>query len=375
MPVTELRIKGYRSIRELTLPLKRANIVVGANGCGKSNLYQAIGLLRAAASGRLARALLDEGGLPSAFWAGQGKGPQRIEVGVDVDAYRYNLVIGKPPPDPSNPTAFKNEPRVVSETIDLIQGNKKIMVLDRNVNSCKIRKVDGTIDTFTLRLSSAESVFDQILDPENYPALDQLRRIILKWRFYHEFRVDRTSPVRAAQPGVRTWVLAGDGSDLAAAIQTIFENGDGDTLMQAFGDAFPGSALLVTGGDAAFRLSVSFPGVFRPMEGVELSDGTLRYLCLLAALLSPTPAPLLVLNEPENSLHESLYSPLARLLHKAMDLSQLWVTTHSQVLAGELGGLAGVQPIGLEKIDGETLRAGRPRTSAYHHAWDDPSDD
>ncbi|MCB8933705.1 MAG: AAA family ATPase [Chthonomonadaceae bacterium] len=70
MPVTELRVENYRSIRALTLPLKSANLIVGANGCGKTNLYRSMALLRNAAEGRLAEGLLEEGGMPSALWAG-----------------------------------------------------------------------------------------------------------------------------------------------------------------------------------------------------------------------------------------------------------------------------------------------------------------
>jgi predicted ATPase len=357
----------------MTIPLGGVNIILGANGCGKTNLYQAISLIRAAAAGRIAQTLLEQGGLPSTLWAGRTtKGPRRIEVGVNVDDYVYDLAITHPPTDPSHKTKFKNEPRVVEERMSMVVKGKKVVILDRNVSSCKIRKVDGTMEQFTLRLSSAESVFDQIADPENYPALDHLRRLILKWRFYHEFRVDRTSPIRLAWPGVRTWALAADGSDLAAALQTIEENGDGWSLQNAFAMAFPGSQVHVEGPDTAFEIMVSFPGIQRDMRGIELSDGTMRYLCLLAALKSPRPAPLLVLNEPENSLHASLYSPLAKLLYAAKADSQLWVTTHSRTLAEELGELCGVKPIALEKVEGETVRAGRPITSAFHHEWDLP---
>lgn len=58
-----------------------------------------------------------------------------------------------------------------------------------------------------------------------------------------------------------------------------------------------------------FRLTLQQPGLLRPLDTTELSDGTLRYLLLTAALFSPRPPPLLVLNEPENSLHPDLIPP------------------------------------------------------------------
>ena len=92
----------------------------------------------------------------------------------------------------------------------------------------------------------------------------------------------------------------------------------------------------------------------RPLDARELSDGTLRYLCLLAALLSPRPPPLLALNEPETSLHPDLLKPLGQLLADAAQRSQLWVTTHSEVLAKELTRLTGAIPVRLQKVDGAT---------------------
>ena len=69
--------------------------------------------------------------------------------------------------------------------------------------------------------------------------------------------------------------------------------------------------------------------MLRPLAGAELSDGTLRYLLLVAALLTPDPPPLLVLNEPETSLHPDLLPPLARLVRSAAERSQVMVVSHS----------------------------------------------
>ena len=76
------------------------------------------------------------------------------------------------------------------------------------------------------------------------------------------------------------------------------------------------------------------PGLNRPMGAGELSDGTLRYLCLMAALLSPRPPPFLALNEPEMSLHPDLLGPLSRLIVEAAKNSQIWVTTHADAAGG-----------------------------------------
>jgi predicted ATPase len=154
--------------------------------------------------------------------------------------------------------------------------------------------------------------------------------------------------------GVRTVALANDGRDLAAALQTILEIGDGVALSRALNDAFPGAELEIQAPQGRFSLLVHMPGLNRPMGAGELSDGTLRYLCLLAALLSPRPPPFLALNEPETSLHPDLLGPLSRLIVEAAKHSQIWVTTHADALAEAISRRTGYEPVRLVKSGGAT---------------------
>lgn len=107
--------------------------------------------------------------------------------------------------------------------------------------------------------------------------------------------------VHLLRVGSRCFALGGDGGDLPAAVQTILENGDRQGLHQAIDDVSPGSHLSVSSGDGVFRLRFHQPGLLRPLDASELSDGTLRYVLLSVALFSPRLPPLLVLNEPERT--------------------------------------------------------------------------
>src|ERR1700747_2763874 len=94
----KLNIEGYRSIRDLSLDLLPINVLTAPNGCGKSNLYNSLVLIARAAEGRLARAIAEEGGTPSVFWAGgervryqRKQPPKRVVLGFEAARLEYGL--------------------------------------------------------------------------------------------------------------------------------------------------------------------------------------------------------------------------------------------------------------------------------------------
>ena len=131
--------------------------------------------------------------------------------------------------------------------------------------------------------------------------------------------------------------------------------GDAKGMKAAIADAFPRARVEVTSTDGYFELEMYQHGLLRPLKVSELSDGTLRYLLLVAALLSPRPPALMILNEPETSLHPDLLPPLARLIAKAARQSQVIVVSHAQMLVSELAAEADSQQIVLEKQLSETI--------------------
>ena len=131
--------------------------------------------------------------------------------------------------------------------------------------------------------------------------------------------------------------------------------------------ALPGRALEILANDpdpthrsprtTELCVALRTEGCLRPLVARELSDGTLKYLCLVAALLTPRPPALIALNEPEASLHPDLLAPLAELIVDASRYSQVWVTTHSPSLAEAIEARSGVAPIRLRLVEGETVIA------------------
>jgi predicted ATPase len=359
MPIETLSIQGYRSIQNMRLPMDNINVIVGANGCGKSNLYKAVQLLAKAVNGELAETLALEGGMPSILWAGkkkqvtQSKPPVRLILTIKTDDYNYEIACGLPKPSIS---MFALDPEVKTEYVWLGETRRPgTTLIERQGPSAWINNQDGQRIPYPVGLSQSESVLSQLQDPHLYPELFALSKEIKKWRFYHHFRTDPESPIRSPQIGTRTEVLSNDGYNLAAALQTIIEIGNHELLAESISRAFPGSKLIINvDNKTRFDIQLQMPGILRPLEARELSDGTLRYLCLIAALLSPRPATLLALNEPETSLHPELMEPLAELIAVASQYSQLWVTTHSQDLAMKIEKLSGNKPINLIRTEAGT---------------------
>ncbi|MBL8751153.1 MAG: AAA family ATPase [Planctomycetes bacterium] len=362
--LTRICVAGYRSVRNLPLEIGRVTVFVGANGSGKSNLYRGLKLFSEAAAGRLSRALADEGGLRSALSANESPVPcTELRLSCTVDAWSYEIAIGLPPVGRS--TAFGLDPHVHSERLTACVDGRNVVFVERHNVRTKVRDREGRFVDFPHDLLSGEAALGQIHDPDRFPELASLRERLHGWRFYHQFRTDEASPLRRPQIGVFTPILAHDGVDLAAALQSIREHGlgvGGSSLDEWLDRALPGARLLVANdASASFEVLLALPKIQRPLRAAEMSDGQLRLLCLLAALSSPRPPELVVFNEPETSLHPDVLPVLADLVVAASRHTQIVLTTHDQAFAQRIAASAGEEPRVLELRNGETRLAGRGR--------------
>jgi len=339
--VTAVAIQGYRSVRNLTLPIEACSVFVGANGVGKTNLYSALALLRCAAEGGITRAIAEEGGIESVVWAGQRrKGmPARLVLKArfaDADrgaepTHGYEIEIGRREPLEA---AFAVEPLVKEERLTVRQGRRDVTMLERKGRLVMLRNPEGVRENHKQAVLTSETALASIRDGTRYPELDAVRRELLDWRLYHSFRTDARSPVRQPCHAITTPTLSHDGHDLAAVLATLFViREDTVELAKAVDDAFPGARLSATDQGNRCAISLKFPDMPRAFAAHELSDGTLKYLCLLGALMGYRLPSLVALNEPEASLHPSLLGPLARLIARSAKRTQIWIVTHSDHLA------------------------------------------
>ena len=372
--LTTLAIANYRSLRNVIVPLQRLNLITGPNGSGKSNVYRALRLLAETAQGGVIPSLAREGGLQSTLWAGpehtsrsMKRGQYKVEgtvrkertnlrLGFAGDDFGYAIDLGLPEPSIS---AFALDPEIKTETIwagPILR--PAALLIERHGPLVRSKDEDGEWQVLTYELSTFDSMMTQFADPRNAPEMLTLREQIRSWRFYDHFRTDSQAPARLPQIGTHTPILGNDGADMAAALQTIQEIGDPDALAEAVNDAFPGSSMSVVNIEGRFEIAMHQHGLLRPLRAAELSDGTLRYLLWIAALLTPRPPGLLVLNEPETSLHPDLLPALGRLIANAAERSQVLVVTHASQLIGSLEEQKDCNSITLEKELGETKIAG-----------------
>lgn len=387
--LTTLAVANYRSINTLVVPLARLNLVTGPNGSGKSNLYRALRLLAETAQGGVISALAREGGLKSTFWAGPERisrrmrngeveiqgGPRkdvvRLRLGFAGEDFSYAISLGLPPP-PLAPTAFALDPEIKRECIwsgPLYRPAS--LLVDRAGPMIRTRE-GRSWDVLAQHTPTFDSLFDQVGNLRSSPEVLQLRESIRGWRFYDHFRSDADAPARKAQLGTRTPVLHHDGRDLAAALQTIREIGEPEALDAAISDAFPGARVQINAqGGGLFALEFYQEGLLRPLSAAELSDGTLRYLLLIAALLTPRPPTMMVLNEPETSLHPDLLPALARLIIRASHSCQVWVVSHASRLIAVLERDPECNCIVLEKDLGQTEVVGQGMLDQPAWHWPD----
>ncbi|WP_236624067.1 AAA family ATPase [Rhodopirellula baltica] len=383
--IHRIAIAGYRSIRSLTVRLGELTVVTGPNGSGKTNLYRSLRLIASAANGNLNQSLAEEGGFESVLWAGpetipnemkrgevpvQGtlrRKPIALKLAFSADPMSYCIDLGHPIP---NDSMFDGDPEIKRECIWTgPTPDARSLCVDRKGANLRCRSGKGKWQDIDLHLSRGTSLMTEYADPFAAPEIIVMKEQLRGWRFYDTFRCDSHAPARLPSPQTFTPVMANDGSNLAAALQTIREIGDSHIVEQAIEEAFPGSQLHVQSGESGMQVVLTQPGMLRGLTARELSDGTLRYLLLLAALFSPRPPELLVLNEPETSLHPELIEPLANMICRAAERSQVIVVSHNQQLVARLERDDICVPVRLNKETGETIVEGTDLLSQHGWKW------
>ena len=321
--------------------LRPLNILIGPNGSGKSNLIEAMELLRATPT-NFAAAIRDGGGASEWLWKGD-KNLRSAEIDVNLtipehEPLRYRLEFGvsnnrvevfdevledsKPKQDHADPFFYyrfqKGRPVI----------NIRHQEPGYKTTQRKLRRDD---------LAPDQSVLAQRKEPDLYPELTTVGRRLGAIHTFREWSFGRYASIRQPQPAdLPEDCLLSDSGNLALLLNQI-EHKDGrqfNELLKRFFPRFERMSTRVSGGKVQFYLHEA--GFASPVPATRLSDGTIRFVAILAILLSPAPPPLVCIEEPELGLHPDAVAIIAELLTEASERMQIIVTTHSDALVSEL---------------------------------------
>ena len=317
------------------------NVLIGPNGSGKSNFIEAIGLLQAAPTD-LARPMAAGRGVADWIWQGEPKaGSARIEAVVrpaGQEALHYGIEFGERRQrltvlNERLGRAGRRDPTYV----EMSDGRTLIRV--RREPSEVAERADAPYRHVEYPTETSRSVLAQVKDAKHHPELTCLGQQLDRICLYREWTLGPNNPVRVPQRTDLPNGLVADGySNLGLVLNRLSRDYRVrerlvDALRQLYKEA------------SDFHVNIEFNTVqvfIQELGGkvtvpaARLSDGTIRYLSLLAVLCDPEPPPLICIEEPEVGLHPDAVALLADLLVEASARTQLIVTTHSEALVGGL---------------------------------------
>lgn len=320
------------------LELNSLNVLIGPNGSGKSNLIDAISLLQAAPRD-LMEPIRTAGGIAEWLWKGS-----RTDHGVVTTLVSYPIRAryraGQPAlrHDLSLDTQSQR-PELISETI---KREDESEVFSRYPDGTGVLTMGpgGGREQREVELKDLamnQSIVSQRKDPQRYPELTFLGNAYEKIKLYREWSLGRNAlPRRPQSTDLASDFLQEDAANLALVLNDLEARGMKEEIIEKLKNAdesITSFSTRVLGG--TIQLALHHSGL-QAVSATRLSDGTIRYLCLLAILCHPEPPPLVCLEEPELGLHPDVIVQLADLLVEASHRMQLIVTTHSDILVDAL---------------------------------------
>ena len=335
------------------IELKRLNVLIGPNGSGKSNLLESIDILRSAPRD-LAAPIREGGGIHDWIWRGKPEDTANIQAIVEnpqwPQALRYHLGFVE------RGQRFELTQEFIGDEQSSKGHEDSSIYYVQSNGQAALNYKDKTKRDFLLEeVEREQSILSQRKDPDLYPELTYLGEALSRIRIYREWSLGRDSPLRLPQKAdLPNDFLQEDGENLALVLNRFQgEPAVKRRLLDALGKFYEGiTDFHVKIEGSTVQLFLQEGDVVIP--ATRLSDGTLRYLCLLAVLCHPQPPPLICIEEPELGLHPDILSTVSKLLLEASERSQLIVTTHSDMLVDALTN-EWWSIVVCEKRDGQTV--------------------
>jgi len=372
--IRTMRLKNFLSYgeREESVHLESLNVFIGKNSSGKSNLIEALSLLNATPRD-LTVPIREGGGIREWLYKGAKKSPV---AGIDITFNYLNQPI---------PLRYRIEFTEVNQRLELVDEaleceiktheseedvcffyrfNKGRPVLNARPLSDNY-DAESDLNRRTRRqlkredLDINQSVLSQRKDPDQYPEITYLSTQFARMKFYRECNFGHLTPARLPQKSdLPEDFLMEDFGNLSLVLNDLQHQYQTKKMiighLQIFNQAIEDLTTRIHGGTV--QLFIHETGLKHPLPATRLSDGTLRYLSLLAILCHPAPPKIVCIEEPEIGLHPDILPTIAKLLIDASYRTQLFVTTHSDVLISELTDVPESVIVCEQEIDGTSLQ-------------------
>ena len=364
MKILELTVEGFRSLNNIYWRPGDLNVIIGPNGTGKSNLLRLLEFVSVSANGRLSKYVQSSEGIEPLLWDGRSSeisfsiemSPLDGLVPLHNQTYRVEL----------ERLGFGSDYRIRYEQLadyHLVHAGTKgnpFKHLERQYSTGRIfdegdRALIATEDEIVpdeLLLSQMSGLF---INNKWIPAI---RQYLSAWSVYHDLHVNRDAAIRQSVVARSEKRVAPDGQNLTSVLHTLytgdrhFKQSINSAMRAAFGNDFD-ELIFPPAADQRIQLRVRWKTLRNEQSAADLSDGTLRFLFLLTVLGTPSPAPLIAIDEPETGLHPSMLPIVAEYAVDAAQRSQVILTTHSDQLLDAFGDTRPTTTVA-KWTDGET---------------------
>lgn len=324
------------------IELEPLNILIGPNGSGKSNVLEVLELLRATPSD-FASAIRDGGGATEWLWkGGDSNNAARIEIVTGDRSTQLGTPTGRPLRYRLEFTSTNSRAEVLDEAVEeaeAVPGEKEPYFYYRFQRGNPVINTRGSKSRNLKRedLLPDQSVLAQRRDPELYPEVTWIGKTFGRIQTFSDWTFGRYAPLRQPQPAdLPEDRLLPDNRNLALLLNQLEFRDPArfNELLKRFLPGFERMSTKVSGGTVQFYLHE--PGLGSPIPPTRLSDGTIRFIAIIATLLAPDPAPLVCIEEPELGMHPDAVALIGDLLIEASQRMQLVVTTHSEALVAAM---------------------------------------
>ncbi len=339
MSIQKIEIKGFRSLRDVTWEPGKLNVVIGPNGSGKSNLLRALALLQQGATGEMPQAVLRQGGIAPLLWDAKA-----TEISWTL---RTHPVAGDTPARPLTyelglrrlgaTSSYRVEYELLADyyRVDIREKEKPFKFLERDPrHAVTFDRGEHALAAHEGSVPEDQTLLSIVAGPFGNPIVLAFRDRLASWAVYHDLHVHQQAPIRQAAVARMEPRIAVDGQNLIPVLHTLY-TGDRDfkrsldsAMRAAFGEDYE-ELVFPPASDQQVQLRLRWRSLRTEQSAADLSDGTIRFLLLLAILASPGPGNLIAIDEPEVGLHPSMFPIIAEFAAAAAERTQVVLTTHS----------------------------------------------